>query len=82
MPDYLGKDQRKIKDDEKKDDKPIQALDEGDIEILKTYVSTSKCIAFMQSVTGFYIFAWLDMLCFITGCIQEICLGSVSISLA
>ena len=24
MPDYLGKDQRKIKDDEKKDDKPIQ----------------------------------------------------------
>ena len=37
MPDYLGKYQTKIKNDEKKDDKPIQALDEGDIEILKTY---------------------------------------------
>ena len=37
MPDYLGKYQTKIKDDERKDDKPIQALDEGDIEILKTY---------------------------------------------
>jgi len=100
MPDYLGKDQRKIKDDEKKDDKPIQgasdtlnhtksrrdllvtrltsfslrlhmetrnhsglslkillsflpllALDEGDIEILKTYVSTSKCIDFYAKCT-------------------------------
>lgn len=86
MPDYLGKDQRKTKDDDTKDDKPIQGtyfavkqsfwheafigktfenimhmeenahcqlqlsnftlssfvspvLDEGDIEILKTYVS-------------------------------------------
>ncbi|KAJ7393167.1 26S protease regulatory subunit 7 [Desmophyllum pertusum] len=37
MPDYLGKDQRKTKDDDTKDDKPIQVLDEGDIEILKTY---------------------------------------------
>jgi len=36
MPDYLGKDQRKTKDDEK-EDKPIQALDEGDIALLKTY---------------------------------------------
>ena len=36
MPDYLGTDQRKVKDEEK-DDKPIQALDEGDIALLKTY---------------------------------------------
>lgn len=28
MPDYLGADQRKTKEDEK-DDKPIRALDEG-----------------------------------------------------
>ncbi|KAF6025553.1 PSMC2 [Bugula neritina] len=34
--DYLGKDQRATRDDDK-EDKPIQALDEGDIEILKTY---------------------------------------------
>lgn len=38
MPDYLGKDQRKTKDEEK-DDKPIQALDEKDIKLLKTYGS-------------------------------------------
>uniref|UniRef100_A0A8C2R656 26S proteasome regulatory subunit 7 n=1 Tax=Capra hircus TaxID=9925 RepID=A0A8C2R656_CAPHI len=36
MPDYLGADQRKTKEDEK-DDKPIRALDEGDIALLKTY---------------------------------------------
>jgi len=36
MPDYLGKDQRKV-NKEKDDDKPIQALDEGDIALLKTY---------------------------------------------
>lgn len=36
MPDHLGGDQRKVKDD-KKEDKPIQALDEGDIALLKTY---------------------------------------------
>jgi len=36
MPDYLGADQRKVKE-EKKEDKPIQALDEGDIAVLKTY---------------------------------------------
>ena len=35
--DYLGADQRKVADDDKKDDKPIQALDEGDIALLKTY---------------------------------------------
>ena len=35
--DYLGADQRKVADPEKKDDKPIQALDEGDIALLKTY---------------------------------------------
>uniref|UniRef100_A0A2K6RNU9 26S proteasome regulatory subunit 7 n=1 Tax=Rhinopithecus roxellana TaxID=61622 RepID=A0A2K6RNU9_RHIRO len=36
MPDYLGADQQKTKEDEK-DDKPIRALDEGDIALLKTY---------------------------------------------
>ncbi|KAL9920066.1 LOW QUALITY PROTEIN: 26S proteasome regulatory subunit Rpt1 [Glossina fuscipes fuscipes] len=36
MPDYLGDDQRKIKHEEKKD-KEIKSLDEGDIELLKTY---------------------------------------------
>lgn len=38
MPDYLGADQRRVnedKDDEK--EKPIQALDAGDIALLKTY---------------------------------------------
>lgn len=37
MPDYLGADQRKTRDDDKKEDKPIQALDEGDIALLKAY---------------------------------------------
>lgn len=37
MKDYLGKDQRKTKDGEKEVEKPIQALDEGDIALLKTY---------------------------------------------
>lgn len=76
MPDYLGKDQRKLRDDESKEEKPFQgtrplisykyhyytkfiscanyidsdlnfavfkflALDEGDIELLKTYVSSA-----------------------------------------
>ncbi|KAK2161747.1 hypothetical protein LSH36_110g02019 [Paralvinella palmiformis] len=36
MPDHLGKDQRKTKDEDV-EDKPIQALDEGDIALLKTY---------------------------------------------
>merc|ERR1712002_575170 len=36
MPDYLGEDQRKTKEEEK-DDSPIRALDEGDIALLKTY---------------------------------------------
>jgi len=36
MPDYLGKDQRKVNKEEK-DEKPIQALDAGDIALLKTY---------------------------------------------
>ncbi|KJE91454.1 26S protease regulatory subunit 7 [Capsaspora owczarzaki ATCC 30864] len=35
--DYLGEDQRKVRADEDKDDKPIKALDEGDIALLKTY---------------------------------------------
>jgi 26S proteasome regulatory subunit T1 len=38
MPDYLGDDQRKQKKDKKEeDDKPFQALDEGDIAVLKRY---------------------------------------------
>eukprot|EP00127_Corallochytrium_limacisporum_P002630 Clim_evm66s134 gene=Clim_evmTU66s134 len=35
--DYLGSDQRRVRPDEDKEEAPIQALDEGDIEILKTY---------------------------------------------
>jgi len=35
MPDYLGDDQRKTKD--AKEDKPVQALDEEDIVLIKTY---------------------------------------------
>ncbi|XP_078409388.1 26S proteasome regulatory subunit 7 isoform X2 [Cetorhinus maximus] len=37
MPDYLGTDQRKAKEETKEEDKPIRALDEGDIALLKTY---------------------------------------------
>ncbi|GAB1608057.1 26S proteasome regulatory subunit 7 [Argonauta hians] len=37
MPDYLGNDQRKVKEDEKEKEKTIEALDEGDIALLKTY---------------------------------------------
>lgn len=37
--DYLGKDQRRTKDVEKKEDKPIKALDEAEIALLKTYVN-------------------------------------------
>ncbi|CAH8452415.1 unnamed protein product [Schistosoma rodhaini] len=40
MPDYLGSDQRKTKD-QKEDEKPIKALDEGDIALLKTYSSAA-----------------------------------------
>ncbi|MBN3298398.1 PRS7 protein, partial [Amia calva] len=36
MPDYLGSEQRKVKEEEK-EDKTIRALDEGDIALLKTY---------------------------------------------
>ena len=43
--DYLGADQRKVTDDEKKEDKPIQALDEGDIALLKTYGGSTLGIA-------------------------------------
>lgn len=35
--DYLGKDQRRTRD-EKKEDKPIKALDEAEIALLKSYV--------------------------------------------
>ncbi|XP_071152814.1 26S proteasome regulatory subunit 7 isoform X1 [Mytilus edulis] len=38
MKDYLGSDQRKVNENNKDaEDKPIQALDEGDIALLKTY---------------------------------------------
>ena len=37
MPDHLGADQRRVKEDDKNNGKPIQALDEGDIALLKTY---------------------------------------------
>ena len=37
MPDHLGADQRRVKEDDGKDDKPIHVLDEGDIALLKTY---------------------------------------------
>eukprot|EP00116_Pleurobrachia_bachei_P003822 sb/3464084/ len=36
MPDHLGSDMRKVKEEEK-EDKPIQTLDAGDIALLKTY---------------------------------------------
>ena len=36
MPDHLGADQRKIKEKEG-EEKPIESLDEGDIELLKSY---------------------------------------------
>jgi len=35
--DYLGKDQRRTKNDKEKEDKPIKALDEAEIALLKTY---------------------------------------------
>ena len=41
MPDYLGKDQRKIKDDEKKDNKPIQ----GTLNMLKYAESSWNSLA-------------------------------------
>jgi len=37
MPDHLGADQRRVNEDDNKDEKPIQVLDEGDIALLKTY---------------------------------------------
>lgn len=42
--DYLGKDQRRTRDEKQKDDKPIKALDESEIALLKSYVS--KLFAF------------------------------------
>lgn len=42
--DYLGKDQRRTKHDDKKEEKPIKALDEAEIALLKTYVNTIKII--------------------------------------
>ncbi len=40
--DYLGKDQRKTKDDKIVDDKPIRALDEAEIALLKSYVRSVR----------------------------------------
>ena len=37
MPDHLGADQRRVKEDDNENEKPIQVLDEGDIALLKTY---------------------------------------------
>lgn len=37
MPDYIGKDQRKTKNDKDQTEKEIRPLDEGDIALLKTY---------------------------------------------
>ncbi|XP_071945502.1 26S proteasome regulatory subunit 7 [Antedon mediterranea] len=37
MPDHLGSEMRKVKEKDDKEEKPIQALDEGDIALLKTY---------------------------------------------
>lgn len=36
--DYLGKDQRSVRPDDEKEEKPTKALDAGDIALLKTYV--------------------------------------------
>ena len=35
--DYLGKDQRRTRDDDKEPEKDFKALDEGDIRLLKSY---------------------------------------------
>ncbi len=40
MPDHLGADMRKQKTAEVKEEKEIKTLDEGDIALLKTYVSS------------------------------------------
>ncbi|PSN51752.1 26S protease regulatory subunit 7 [Blattella germanica] len=37
MPDFLGEEMRKVKKDDKEDEKEIKSLDEGDIALLKTY---------------------------------------------
>ncbi|KOB68406.1 26S protease regulatory subunit rpt1 [Operophtera brumata] len=37
MPDHLGNDMRKIKDDKEEPEKEIKSLDEGDIALLKSY---------------------------------------------
>ena len=37
MADFLGKDMRKVKDDKEKVDDDIVALDEADIQLLRTY---------------------------------------------
>jgi hypothetical protein len=47
MPDHLGGDMRRVKDDDKED--KIQTLDEGDIALLKTYVSwTTASVAWVS----------------------------------
>ncbi|KAG7210919.1 hypothetical protein KM043_016296 [Ampulex compressa] len=37
MPDHLGEDMRKVKNEEEKEEKEIKSLDEGDIALLKIY---------------------------------------------
>ena len=56
--DYLGKDQRKTKDDKKVEDKPIRALDEAEIALLKSYVSA----AISHLIPYCVIIATLDLL--------------------
>ena len=69
MPDHLGADMRKTneaKDEE--DDKPIVALDQGDIEILQTYV-----IDFYTKLFKFYIcFSFSRELVFTPGRLRSV----------
>lgn len=37
MPDFLGEDMRNVKEDQKKDEKPIESLTEADIALFKKY---------------------------------------------
>ncbi|KAF4528969.1 hypothetical protein B566_EDAN011274, partial [Ephemera danica] len=37
MPDHLGNDMRRVKDEDKEEEKEVKALDEADIALLKTY---------------------------------------------
>ncbi|PAA48354.1 hypothetical protein BOX15_Mlig013446g3, partial [Macrostomum lignano] len=56
MPDYLGADQRKVKEDDKASAVPAKDLDEGDIALMKTYGAapyseeTKKCQEDMDAI--------------------------------